>query len=92
MNRFLSFLRIFKAFFGHLRSKFKIFGSKNQLSNIQKAVAEKYGLVYVELQKHFDKLAKTAENTYWLVDGVHPTYMGHEMIKREWLKAFEQMK
>ena len=54
-----------------------------------KAVAEKYGLVYVELQDKFDKLAQTAENTYWLMDGVHPTPMGHELIKREWLKAFE---
>ena len=54
-----------------------------------KAVAEKYGLVYVELQDKFDKLAQTADNTYWLGDGVHPTPMGHEMIKREWLKAFE---
>jgi len=31
-----------------------------------------------------------AENSYWLWDGVHPTSMGYEMIKREWLKAFEQ--
>ena len=54
-----------------------------------KAVAERYGLVYVELQAKFDELAQKAENQYWLKDGVHPTSMGHEMIKREWLKAFE---
>lgn len=54
-----------------------------------KVVAQKYGLVYVELQDKFNKLAQTADNTYWLMDGVHPTPMGHELIKREWLKAFE---
>lgn len=73
--------------------KWNVFNSEvKKRAEKAKAVAEKYGLVYVELQKHFDELAKTAENTYWLVDGVHPTYMGHEMIKREWLKAFEQLK
>ena len=72
--------------------KWNVFNSEvKKRAEKAKAVAEKYGLVYVELQKHFDELAKTAENTYWLVDGVHPTYMGHEMIKREWLKAFEQL-
>lgn len=72
--------------------KWNIFHSEvRKRAEKAKAVAEKYGLVYVELQKHFDELAKTAENTYWLSDGVHPTYMGHEMIKREWLKAFEEL-
>lgn len=28
--------------------------------------------------------------TYWLQDGVHPTAMGHELIKREWIKAFKK--
>ena len=31
----------------------------------------------------------SAENSYWLYDGVHPTTMGHAIIKREWLKVFE---
>lgn len=56
-----------------------------------KAVAKKYGLVYVELQDKFDQLSQAVEATYWLADGVHPTSMGHEMIKREWLKAFREL-
>jgi len=28
----------------------------------------------------------TTENIYWLLDGVHPTAMEHEIIKRERLK------
>lgn len=57
-----------------------------------KKVAEKYQLVFVPLQDKFNEVCKlTAETegeSYWLRDGVHPTAMGHELIKREWMKAF----
>ena len=56
-----------------------------------KMVAEKYHLKFVPLQAIFDEVARTTENTYWLADGVHPTAMGHELIKREWLKAFAEI-
>ncbi len=56
-----------------------------------KKVAEKYNLAFVELQNVFDKAAEIKEGTYWLGDGVHPTAMGHEFLKREWMKAFEKM-
>ena len=56
-----------------------------------KKVAEKYHLTFVPLQEKFDEVAKCAENAYWLKDGVHPTPMGHELIKREWLNAFSQI-
>ena len=45
-----------------------------------KAVAEKYGLVFVPLQAKFDALCEQAEPSYWLHDGVHPTAMGHQVI------------
>lgn len=51
-------------------------------------VAEKYGVKFVPLREGFDRLAQTAEPSYWLSDGVHPTAMGHEYIKNEWIKAF----
>lgn len=57
-----------------------------------KKVAEKYNLVFVELQNLFDKATEIKEGRYWLADGVHPTAIGHELIKREWMKAFEKMK
>ena len=57
-----------------------------------KKVAEKYHLVFIPLQDKFNEAAKNAPNDYWLLDGVHPTAMGHELMKREWLKAFEQIK
>lgn len=57
-----------------------------------KLIAQKHNLKFVELQNKFDEAAKTAPNSYWLYDGVHPTAMGHEIIKKEWLKAFNEYK
>lgn len=57
-----------------------------------KAVAGKYKLPFIPLQHLFDAAAETTENTYWLRDGVHPTAMGHQIIKQEWLKTFLQIK
>lgn len=57
-------------------------------AEMAKKIAEKYNLPYIELQNGFDELSKNIEGSYWLADGVHPTAMGHEYIKNEWLKAF----
>ena len=58
-----------------------------------KRVAEKNHLLFVPLQEIFDKAnADAPADGYWLLDGVHPSGAGHELIKREWLKAFETMK
>lgn len=54
-------------------------------------VAEKHGATFVPLQDKFNEACKLAEPSYWLHDGVHPTAMGHELITRAWVKAFEQM-
>lgn len=54
-----------------------------------KRIAEKYGLVFVPLQERFNELCKVQDASYWLGDGVHPTTMGHWMLKEEWMKAFE---
>lgn len=56
-----------------------------------KKLADKYGFIYIPLQKKFDELCEKAEAAYWLCDGVHPTAMGHEFIKNEWLKAFKAL-
>ncbi len=54
-----------------------------------KRVAQKHNLVFVPLMKIFDDAQNLAPAEYWLYDGVHPTAMGHELIKCEWLKAFK---
>jgi lysophospholipase L1-like esterase len=58
-----------------------------------KRIADKYNLVFVPLQKLFDEVNADAPSPgYWLWDGVHPTAAGHELVKNEWLKAFEQLR
>lgn len=56
-----------------------------------KAVAEKYGLTFIPLQDKLNEAEKLAPGTHWTRDGVHPTKYGHELIKREWLKAFNTL-
>lgn len=56
-----------------------------------KRIAEKYGLPFVELQPAFDEACTKAPADHWVLDGVHPTPCGHEIIKRLWIKAFKEM-
>lgn len=56
-----------------------------------KAVADKYGLPFVPLQKKFDEFAAKTSTGYLLADGVHPTAIGHELIAREWINAFKDL-
>ena len=60
-------------------------------AKIAKEIAEKYNLMFVPLQEQFDKACSHAEASYWIRDGVHPTAMGHYLIKEAWLKAFVEM-
>lgn len=60
-------------------------------AEMAKKISEKYNLPFILLQDGFDKLAQKAEASYWLTDGVHPTSMGHEYIKGEWIKAFKAL-
>ncbi len=59
---------------------------------VVKKLAQKYNLPFVETQPIFDAACEKAPATYWLRDGVHPTPQGHELLKRAWLEAFENMK
>ncbi len=56
-----------------------------------KKIAEKYNLTFVPLQNVFDEAVTKAPENYWLLDGVHPSTAGHELIKREWLKAMKNL-
>ena len=56
-----------------------------------KRVAEKFNLPFVPLQKMFDEAEATAPaHGYWLRDGVHPTQAGHALIKRAWLRCYDE--
>jgi lysophospholipase L1-like esterase len=60
------------------------------IKKIQAAVArlgEKYQAPVVHFQKVFNEAAERAPVEYWIWDGVHPTYAGHQLMADEWLKA-----
>ena len=67
-------------------------GGVRAMAKKAKAVAEKYSLPFVPLQDKFDEVSKDKDTSYWLMDGVHPNAPGHELIAREWLKAFKEIK
>lgn len=56
-----------------------------------KEIAENYHLPFISLQDKFDEALQLAPAGYWLADGVHPTAAGHELIKREWIRAFKKL-
>lgn len=56
-----------------------------------KRIAKKYNLPYIALQEKFDEACLQAPAAYWLRDGVHPTAMGHWIIKNQWMEAFKKM-
>lgn len=60
-------------------------------ARMAKKIAEKHDLTFIALQDGFDKLSRKAPVAYWLGDGVHPTAMGHEFIKNEWIKIFKTL-
>lgn len=57
-------------------------------AHVAKRLAEKHGLLFVPLQEMLSAFAtKTSAETV-LADGVHPTYVGHELISRRLCDAF----
>ena len=41
----------------------------------------------VFLQKVFDEAVRRAPAEYWLFDGVHPFYAGHQLMADEWIRT-----
>ena len=59
---------------------------------VVRKLAAKYNLPFVDMQVVFDEACATADPACWTGDGAHPTPGGHELIKRAWLNAFEELK
>jgi lysophospholipase L1-like esterase len=51
------------------------------------ALGAKYNIPVVHFQLMFDEACLSAPETYWLWDGVHPTYAGHQLMADEWLRV-----
>lgn len=76
----------------HTSERWDEFSSNvSAMAQAAKRVSKKYGLVFVELQKVFDEVSADGNHRYWSVDGIHPTAAGHQIIKEELKKAFEEL-
>lgn len=53
-------------------------------------LGEKYHLPVIHYQQAFDNALAHAPAAYWCWDGVHPTYAGHGLMAREWLRTTNQ--
>ncbi|HVS54517.1 MAG TPA: SGNH/GDSL hydrolase family protein [Opitutaceae bacterium] len=51
-------------------------------------LAAKYHAPVVPLQKVFDDACQRAPADYWIWDGIHPTYSGHQLIADEWERVY----
>lgn len=55
-----------------------------------KRIAEEKNLIFVPLQEDFEKATERVDGCYWLWDGSHPTYSGHDIISEKWLKTVQE--
>lgn len=53
-------------------------------------LAAKYHLPLIRYQDAFDEAVKRAPASHWSWDGVHPTYAGHGLMAREWIRAVDK--
>lgn len=58
-----------------------------QIQSILRDLGKRHRLTLVRFQAMFDRALARAPAETWAWDGVHPTYAGHELMAREWLRA-----
>ena len=54
---------------------------------IVERLGRKYGAPVVHFQRAFDEATKRAPADYWIWDGIHPTYSGHQVMADEWVRT-----
>jgi lysophospholipase L1-like esterase len=60
-----------------------------EIKTVQQAtatVATEFNCIYVRFQQLFNNALKQAPADYWIWDGIHPTYNGHGLMAKEWMR------
>ena len=58
---------------------------------ILRKIAVERDCIFVPLACEFEAAFEKAPLNYWIWDGIHPTYSGHQIISQAWLKAAEPL-
>lgn len=53
-------------------------------------MAERQGAAFVRFQHALDEAAQRAPAEYWVWDGIHPTYRGHQIMADAWERAVRE--
>ncbi len=64
-------------------------GMKDRQEIVAK-LAQKYHAALVRFQRAFDDACRTAPAEYWIWDGIHPTYSGHQIMADEWTRTVRE--
>lgn len=78
--------------------RFKNEGWEERLADLHKRqnavnrLARKYHAAVVHYQKVFDDACRRAPADYWIWDGIHPTYSGHQLMADEWVSVVNEFR
>ena len=61
-----------------------------QIRVVVEKLAVKYHAPVVHYQKIFDDACQRAPVEYWIWDGIHPTYAGHQLMADEWERVYRE--
>lgn len=64
-----------------------VLADMQQRSEIVARLAASYGAALAPFQRAFDGACQLAPAAYWIWDGVHPTYSGHQLMAECWEEA-----
>ncbi len=60
------------------------------MQEIVAKLAGKYHAALVQYQPVFDAAGQKAPADYWIWDGIHPTYAGHQLMADEWARTVRE--
>ena len=59
-----------------------------ELQAMTARLAERHHAAIVHYQQAFDEALHRGSITYWIWDGIHPTFIGHQLMADEWQRVY----